>query len=152
MLDSMTSSTHFVSPAVVGLALAGAQVTAGTVLVLIAFFLWGMAAHAFGAVQDIVPDREGGIASIATAFGARRTVRFALALWVASGLLMLFVPWPGPLAALIAVPYIVNCAGYWNVTDGESAHTNRAWRRFIWINYACGAALTMLLIVASRSG
>ena len=31
---------------------------------------WGMASHAFGAVQDVVPDREGGIASIAT--GVRR--------------------------------------------------------------------------------
>ena len=37
-----------------------------------------MATHAFGAVQDVVPDREAGIASIATAFGARATVRLAL--------------------------------------------------------------------------
>ena len=149
VLDSMTSSTHFVSPAVVGLALAGAHVTTGTVLVLIAFFLWGMAAHAFGAVQDILPDREGGISSIATAFGARRTVRLALILWAASGLLMLWVPWPGPLAALVAVPYIVNCARFWNVTDEQSGSTNAAWRRFIWLNYGCGAAVTMLLIYAN---
>ena len=43
-----------------------------------AYFLWGMASHAFGAVQDVVADREAGISSIATAFGAARTVRFAL--------------------------------------------------------------------------
>lgn len=54
-LDSITSSTHFVSPAIVGLALAGAPATAATVITLSAFFLWGMAAHAFGAVQDIGP-------------------------------------------------------------------------------------------------
>ncbi len=63
VLDSLTSSTHFVSPAVVGLALAGAEVTPGGLLILLgAFFLWGgMAAHAFGAVQDIEPDRQAGI-------------------------------------------------------------------------------------------
>src|SRR5680860_310965 len=50
-LDSITSSTHFVSPAVYGLVLAGATVTPQLALLLIAFFLWGMASHAFGAVQ-----------------------------------------------------------------------------------------------------
>ncbi|HRN30154.1 MAG TPA: prenyltransferase, partial [Terrimesophilobacter sp.] len=73
VLDSLTSSTHFVSPAVVALTLAGAHVTAPLVLVLAAFFAWGMAAHAFGAVQDIGPDREAGIGSIATVLGARTT-------------------------------------------------------------------------------
>ena len=72
VLDSITSSTHFVSPAVYGLAVAGAVPTPQLVALLAAFFCWGMASHAFGAVQDVVPDREAGIASIATAFGARR--------------------------------------------------------------------------------
>ena len=67
-----------------------------------------MASHAFGAVQDVVPDREGGIASIATAFGARATVRIALGLWLVAGLLMLVTEWPGPLAALLVVPYLVD--------------------------------------------
>src|SRR5690554_7300567 len=70
VLDSVTSSTHFVSPAVYGLVLAGADFTPGLWLLLGAFFLWGMASHAFGAVQDVTADREGGIASIATVFGA----------------------------------------------------------------------------------
>src|SRR6187431_643073 len=91
VLDSITSSTHFVSPAVVGLTLAGHTPTRTSVLIVVAFFLWGMAAHAFGAVQDIGPDRDANIGSIATAFGARTTVRLSLALWAASGILMLFV-------------------------------------------------------------
>lgn len=147
-LDSATSSTHFVSPAVVGLALAGAPVTAGTVITLGAFFLWGMAAHAFGAVQDIGPDREAGIASIATVIGARATVRLSLALWLVAGAAMLLTPWPGPLAAALALPYVVNAAPWWNVTDETSASTNRAWRRFIALNYFAGFLATMILILA----
>lgn len=147
-LDSVTSSTHFVSPAIVGLALAGAQITPGAVITLAAFFLWGMAAHAFGAVQDIAPDREGGISSIATVIGARATVRLALVLWIVAGASMILTPWPGPLAALLALPYVVNAAPWWNVTDDTSATTNRAWRRFIALNYFAGFLATMILILA----
>lgn len=147
-VDSVTSSTHFVSPAIVGLALAGAQATPGVVLTLGAFFLWGMAAHAFGAVQDIGPDREGGISSIATVIGARATVRLALVLWVVAGAAMILTSWPGPLAALLALPYVINAAPWWNVTDGTSATTNRAWRRFIALNYFAGFLATMILILA----
>ncbi|AZS48075.1 MULTISPECIES: prenyltransferase [Microbacterium] len=147
-LDSVTSSTHFVSPAIVGLALAGAPATAATVITLSAFFLWGMAAHAFGAVQDIGPDREAGISSIATVIGARATVRLSLSLWVIAGAAMLLTPWPGPLAAALAVPYVVNAARWWNVTDETSGSTNRAWRRFIALNYFAGFLATMILILA----
>lgn len=62
-LDSLTSSTHFVSPAVYGLVLAGAVFTPQLWAILGAFFLWGIASHAFGAVQDVIADREGGISS-----------------------------------------------------------------------------------------
>lgn len=147
-LDSVTSSLHFTTPAVVGLTLAPADPSPTVVLVLVAFFLWGMAAHAFGAVQDIAPDREAGIGSIATVIGARATVRLSLALWVSAGIAMLFTSWPGPLGALLALPYIVNAAPWWNVTDETSATTNRAWRRFIFLNYFAGFLATMILILA----
>lgn len=147
-LDSATSSVHFVSPAAFGLALAGAVPTADAVITLLAFFLWGMAAHAFGAVQDIGPDREGGIRSVATAIGARATVRLSLVLWVLAGGLMLTTSWPGPLAAALVVPYLLNTGGWWNVSDDTSAGTNAAWRRFIALNYLVGFLATMLLILA----
>lgn len=147
-LDSTTSSLHFVTPAIVGLALAEASVTPTLVIVLVGFFLWGMAAHAFGAVQDIAPDREAGIGSIATVIGARATVRLAILLWALAGIAMLFTAWPGPLAAVLAVPYIVNAAPWWSVTDDTSAGTNRAWRRFIALNYIAGFLTTMILILA----
>ena len=145
-LDSITSSTHFVSPAVYGLVLAGAVFTPQLWAVLAAFFLWGMASHAFGAVQDVVADREGGISSIATVIGARATVRFAVVAYLAGGVLLLFSAWPGPLAAVLVVPYAAMCAPYWNVTDAESETANRGWRRFLLLNFITGFLVTMLLI------
>ena len=49
-LDSITSSTHFVSPALFAIVLTTGTVTTAQGLVLGAFFLWGVASHAFGAV------------------------------------------------------------------------------------------------------
>lgn len=145
-LDSITSSTHFVSPAVYGLVLAGATVTPALVLLLAAFFLWGMASHAFGAVQDVVPDRAGGIHSVATVMGAKWTVRFAIAAWALAGLLMLPTGWPGALAAVFALPYIATALPFRSVSDAESERANRGWRRFLWINYLVGFLVTLLLI------
>ncbi|GGI48468.1 4-hydroxybenzoate polyprenyltransferase [Agromyces flavus] len=146
LLDSITSSTHFVSPAVYGLVVAGAEPTWPLVALLAAFFFWGMASHAFGAVQDVVPDREAGIASVATAFGAAATVRLALGLWAAAGVLMLVTQWPGPLAALLVLPYLWAAWPYRSVTDAASGESNRGWRHFILINYLVGFAVTMLMI------
>lgn len=152
VLDSITSSTHFVTPALYAFALAGTTMTPPLILTMAAFFCWGMASHAFGAVQDIVPDREAGIGSIATVFGAARTVRLAMGLWALAGVLMLFAPWPATLAALAAVPYIAIVAPFARVDDAHSGSANRAWRRFLAINYAVGFAVTMLLIVCDVEG
>ncbi|GAA1780610.1 prenyltransferase [Agromyces lapidis] len=145
-LDSLTSSVHFVSPAVYGLVLAGATFTPPLVALLAAFLAWGVASHAFGAVQDIVPDRAGGIASIATVLGARRTVRFAIAAWTVAGLLMLATDWPGPLAAFLVVPYLAAALPYSALSDDDSGSANAGWRRFLAINYVVGFLVTMLLI------
>lgn len=151
-LDSLTSSTHFVSPAVVGVLLAGGSLEGPLLVVLMAFFLWGMAAHAFGAVQDIGPDRAAAIGSIATVFGAKATVRTALVLWVLAGVMMLGTPWPGPLAAVVAIPYLLNCAPYWSITDADAASTNRAWRRFIALNFFSGFLVTLIMIIEWNYG
>jgi 4-hydroxybenzoate polyprenyltransferase len=145
-LDSLTSSTHFVSPAVYGVALAGATVTPGLVALLVAYFVWGIASHAFGAVQDIVPDREAGIGSVATVIGARATVRLAFAAYLVSGALMLLTPWPGPLAGLLALPYAVSILPFWSVSDADAERANRGWRRFLALNFLTGFLVTLLLI------
>lgn len=145
-VDSITSSTHFVSPAVYGLALAGATVTPQLVALLAAFFLWGMASHAFGAVQDVIADREGGIASIATVIGAKATVRFSVVAYLLAGVLMTFTEFPGPIAAVIPVVYAISCAPWWNVADADAEAVNRGWKRFLTLNFLSGFVTTMLLI------
>ena len=146
LLDSVTSSTHFVSPAIYGLALAGAMFTPQLWALLGAFFLWGIASHAFGAVQDVIADREADIASIATVFGAKATVRLAVLSYLAGGVLLLFTQWPGPLAAILVLPYAAVCAPFWNVSDAESERANRGWRRFLLLNFITGFLVTMLMI------
>jgi 4-hydroxybenzoate polyprenyltransferase len=145
-LDSITSATHFVSPAVYGFVLAGAAFTGSLWALLAAFFLWGMASHAFGAVQDIVADREGGIGSIATVIGGRATVRLAFFAYLAAGILLLFTRWPGPLAAVLMLPYAASVLPYWRVTDAGSEAANAGWRRFLWLNFVTGFLVTLLLI------
>lgn len=150
VLDSITSSTHFVSPAVHGLALAGGAASPTAVAVLAAFFLWGMASHAFGAVQDIGPDREAGIGSIATLFGARATVRLAVVAYLAAGVLLLALSvWAEGLvrlAPVLVLPYAANAGAFWSVTDPGAGATRAGWRRFLWLNYLTGFAVTLLII------
>jgi 4-hydroxybenzoate polyprenyltransferase len=145
-VDSLTSSTHFVSPAIYGLVLAGAQFTPQLWAILGAFFLWGTASHAFGAVQDVLADREASISSIATVIGARATVRLSVVAYLLAGVFLLFASWPGPLAAILALPYAASCAIYWNITDAAAESANRGWRRFLYLNFATGFFVTMLMI------
>ena len=146
LLDSATSATHFVSPAVYGLVLAQAEFTLALWLILISFFLWGMASHAFGAVQDVIADREGGLASIATVIGARATVRLSVVMYVLAGLLLLGTEWPGPLAGIAALPYVVITAQFWLITDETAESAHRGWKRFLLLNFVAGAIVTMLMI------
>jgi 4-hydroxybenzoate polyprenyltransferase len=146
LLDSMTSATHFVGPAVFGLALAGATPTVPMVASMVAFFLWGMASQAFGAVQDVTADREAGIGSIATVLGARGTVRTAIALYAAAGLVMLLAGWPGALAGLLAVPYVLSILPFRSLPDERCEEANGGWRRFLWLNQVTGFLVTLLLI------
>jgi len=145
-LDSLTSSTHFVSPAIYGLVLAGAAFTPQLWTVLAAFFLWGIASHAFGAVQDVVADREADIDSIATVNGARATARLSVVAYLLAGILLLFSSWPGPLASILALPYAAVCARFWNITDADAESANKGWKRFLLLNFITGFFVTMLLI------
>lgn len=144
--DSVCSSIHFFSPAVYGLVLARAAWTWPLAAVIAAFALWGIASHAFGAVQDVEADREAGIASIATARGARFTARFALVCYVLAGVAVLFSTWPGPLAAVLVLPYLAAVWPYRSVTDAEAHTATRGWDRFLWINQLAGFGVTLLLI------
>lgn len=146
-LDSVTSASHFVGPLLVGLAMAEVKIWTFEITPwVLAFTLWGMASHAFGAVQDIQADRTAKISSIATALGAKNTVRFAFACYLAAALLVLISPWPAPLTAIAALPYLVIIAPYLSLEDQNCERANRGWRHFIKLNYLAGAIITLIVI------
>ncbi|MGV9002201.1 MAG: prenyltransferase [Candidatus Saccharimonadaceae bacterium] len=144
LLDSITSSFHFVGPLLFALALNGFPEQAWPWV--IGFFLWGMASHAFGAVQDIIPDRKGGLRSIATVLGSRSTVWFAAALYLCAVSLVLSQGFSYWLVALAGIGYLINCTPYLLITDKTSARTNAGWKRFLWLNYFSGAIITSVLL------
>ena len=153
ILDSITSSTHFVSPAIYGLVLAGATFTPALWLVLGAFFLWGTASHAFGAVQDIKADREAQLSSVATALGARLTTRLAILEYALAGVLLAACAglgwqqsWPVFYGAFFALPYIGMCWPYRNLSDDSCERANGGWRFFLAINFVVGFGVSLLLI------
>ena len=145
-LDSLTSSLHFVGPMLVGLAMAKAQIQSAHLIAIAAFLIWGMASHAFGAVQDVRADREAKIASIATALGARLTTRIAFGFYVIAGLLTLTLPDRFAFAALAALPYLFVVGREFNITDENCEQANRGWKVFIWLNFFAGAVICSLLI------
>lgn len=145
LLDSFTSSTHFFGPMVFALAING-QLLDGLPYI-IAFMLWGMASQAFGAVQDIIPDRQAKIASIATYFGASATVRLSIVLYIVSSVIVMTQPGLSWVAGLSGLLYVLNIYKFKDTSDKNSAETNSGWKRFIWINYLVGFIITICLIL-----
>jgi 4-hydroxybenzoate polyprenyltransferase len=150
VLDSATSAMHFVGPLLYALVLVGADLGSRQVWpVLVAFVAWGMASHAFGAVQDVRADREGGIASVATVLGAHSTVVAATIGYLIAAAVLTVLPWPGWLAAVLPLPYALSTAVHWSVRDEDCERANAGWRRFLWLNLVTGFLVTMLLIATA---
>ena len=145
-LDSVTSAMHFVGPMWFGLALAGAQVDQTVLLISASFFLWGMASHAFGAVQDIKADKAAGIGSVATIIGARPTVVLAITMYLAAGAIALFIGDRFSQAAVAAIPYLIVVGRELSITDENCERANRGWKWFIYLNFFAGAVVSALII------
>lgn len=146
-LDSITSSIHFVGPMVYAIAIFGFPEYAWPYAV--ALFLWGLASHAFGAVQDVIPDRKGGLKSIATIIGARATVWMSTLMYAVASVLMLVQGGWVTLVGLAGLSYVAIVSPYLTITDKTSATANKGWRRFIWLNYAVGAVVTIVIILVN---
>lgn len=143
--DSINSSIHFVGPLVFALMITGWQPVFWPYV--LAFFFWGIASHAFGAVQDILPDREAKIASIATFLGAATTVRFSLLAYVAAGVCLVVAGWPTVLICIPLSLYIYMVLPYLSLRDVDSKEANKGWRKFLWINQVSGFGITLLLLI-----
>ncbi len=147
LLDSITSASHFVGPMVFALSLTNQNLADPKLgAIIMAFMLWGMASHAFGAVQDVKADREGNIASIATYFGARATTRAALVMYLAAGFYLITLGWPQNLVALAVLPYVAILIPHLNITDDTCESANKGWKKFIYLNFAAGVLVNMVLI------
>ncbi len=144
-LDSATSSLHFVGPVIFALAVLQ-KFDSTLLLALLAFFLWGAASHAFGAIQDIRADREAGIASIATVLGAKVTVRIAMSAYVFAGILLLLLPDRFAFASLAALPYLFVVGRELDISDANCERANRGWKLFLMLNFVAGAIVSSLLI------
>lgn len=147
ILDSVTSSLHFVGPLLFALSLNSFPAYAWGFV--IAFFVWGMASHAFGAVQDIVPDKKAGIASVATFIGARPTIWFAFVLYFVAAVVIMMQGVEYFPIAIAGLLYCANLLPHLQVTERTSAQTNRAWKRFLWLNYVAGAIITVMIILTN---
>lgn len=146
VLDSMTSSMHFVGPLLYAFSLLGASAEAWVVAA--AFFAWGVASQAFGAVQDIVPDRAANIRSIATIFGARPTVAFAVLLYLTASVLVATLGGWAWLVALSGLLYAANILPFAQLDDASSSAAGAGWKRFLWLNYVVGFVVTISLILS----
>ncbi len=146
VLDSINSALHFVLPFVFGLAYG--QSNNYYWAVIIAFMAWGMASQAFGAIQDIKPDRAAKIASIATFFGAKRTNRYAMNLYIVSALVVTVAYFPlGIFAGGLIGLYVLNTSFFSKFkSDANSAKFRRGWQNFMWLNLLVGFWLAQLLL------
>jgi 4-hydroxybenzoate polyprenyltransferase len=146
ILDSVTSSLHFVLPAICGGLVAGSSLASLPWAILAAFFLWGVASQALGAIQDVRYDREAGIGSVATAFGERPTaVLSCLAYCLAAAIVGLEGGY-GLAAAVILLPYPLLA---FSVASNPGPLTaRRAWKGFLGMNLLSGFLLTQILLRA----
>ncbi len=146
LLDSINSACHFVAPVIFGYLVS----PAGAInwLIVIAFMAWGMASHAMGAIQDIIPDRAGKIRSIATQWGTRRTIRFSFWLYILAAVVTGIVALPSSLlAGLLIGLYALNAGAFMKYTsDAQSPKFRRAWTNFMWLNGVIGFWITQLML------
>jgi len=110
-------------------------------IVIASVFALGVwASHAFGAVQDIRADKEAGIGSVATVIGAKPTVVLALVMYLAAGLLALFLEGRYAQVAIAAIPYLIVVGRELSITNENCERANRGWKWFIYLNFGSGSS------------
>ena len=146
LLDSFTSAFHYTSPFLYGIFFAGGE--NWYLPAYITFYVWVMANHAFGAIQDITPDREAGIGSVATAFGASKTIILVLTGYTIAAILpVVFYGWQGLPVSILLTPYVYLVAQTIPKRGDDTAPIFRQnWDKFLYANYAVGFLLSMYLI------
>lgn len=145
VIDSINSSFHFISPLVFALLLSGWKTVYWPYV--LAFFLWGCASHAFGAIQDIIADRKAHIRSIATTLGARRTVQFSAVLYTVAAILLVSTGWPALIIGIFGFLYTLVVLQFAHIKDNQATQANRGWKQFLVLNQMTGFIITIVLIM-----
>jgi len=151
ILDSFTSSFHYTSPFLFGVFYSHATYLWLPAYVI--FFIWAMANHALGAIQDIKPDREAHIESIATKLGSAQTTTFCLACYSLAALLpTLLYGLHGVAISIVLLAYVVlvwRTWGYRNKDTNPIFH--RSWQYLTYMNYVCGFLVSIILIILYKT-
>ena len=148
LLDSITSSFHYTSPVFYALILTG--YSKEYVVAFIAYFLWAMGNHAFGAIQDIKPDKEARIRSVATQLGALNTSIYVLFLYSTAAVISAYFYGTVGLLAAILIAMNITCTAYslrYRLTEDHPIY-RKMWIFFTYLNYFSGMIITIALIIA----
>jgi 4-hydroxybenzoate polyprenyltransferase len=132
-LDSVSNGLYVLPGVVAYVAVAG---KAPPLLAVAGGWLWTMGMHTFSAIPDIEPDRAAGIRTTATVLGARGSLVYCGAVWLAGAVLMgLLHPFLG---ALFGVYPVLTA-----LFARSDISIDRAYWWFPIINTAAGTVLTM---------
>lgn len=145
-IDSLTSGFHYAAPFLFGLFLFESPDLWAPAFT--AFYFWAVGNHAYGAIQDISPDKASGTKSIATVLGPGKTIIFSLCAYALAVLAAVlgYGVWGAISAALIA-PYFLTVATTYRYRKHEnSPRFRRAWDRFVRLNYIVGAIGSVVLL------
>ena len=151
ILDSLTSAFHYSSPFIFGILLMQGEDL--WLPIFATFYLWVAANHAFGAIQDIKPDREAGINSVATVLGSKFTLYLCILLYfIAAVIPILFYGVVGIFGAFAVLPYLIIVARCLPARENSSSKLfATSWGYFLYCNYLMGALGSLILLYLYNS-
>ncbi|WP_349814693.1 UbiA family prenyltransferase [Curtobacterium sp. MCJR17_043] len=138
-LDSLSNAAYALPLVIVPAALAVTPVWPAA----IGLMAWSVAKHAFDAVQDIVEDRDAGIATTAVRLGARGTALWSGAWWIVSTALFAVVSVPVAAVNLLIAGILV--VRLFRDPTPETGH--RLYRLSVAFPYIAGSFAGVLLMV-----
>lgn len=145
-IDSLTSAFHYGSPFLFAMFFFESPNLWAPAFT--GFYFWAAGNHAFGAIQDIVPDRAAGTKSIATFLGAGKTITFTILAYILAAVAPVLGYGIHGLAgaAAIAPYFFVVISTYKYRKDEAAPQYKKAWRKFVVLNYVVGGAASAVLI------
>lgn len=142
VLDSLFSAGHYIATGWFGYAVAGG--TGDVAIPLLAGMAWATAMHAYSAVPDIAADTASGIRTIATAFGARRTIMLCAVLYSIAAILASYTL--GIITLIFGIPYLLLMERSLRVA-GNAEKLMYQYRHFPYLNAVIGAGLWWAIVL-----